>query len=88
MRNDRRAPRILRFYFGVAKYLLIAMPLMAVGLILGAYITDIYLAQEDCTFTEIVFGFLGTAVRWYAGVLIAVIIAMHRVIAWRPPPGG
>lgn len=88
MRNDRGAPRILRFYFGIAKYLLVAMPLMAGALILAAYITDAYLAKGDCSFTETTFGFLGTAVRWYAGVLIAVILAMHRVVAWRPPPGG
>ena len=87
MRNRNRTRlRTINFYFGVAKYLLLAMPLMAGVLILAAYLTDTYLRNGDCSFTESTFGFLGNAVRWYAGVLIAVFIAIHRVIAWRRPP--
>ena len=77
----------MKFYFGVARYLLFAMPPMAGVLILAAYLTDTYLRNGDCSFTESTFGFLGNAVRWYAGVLIVVLVAMHRVIFRPPPPG-
>ena len=85
MRNGNRTRlRAINFYFGVARYLLFAMPPMAGVLILAAYLTDTYLRNGDCSFTESTFGFLGNAVRWYAGVLIAVIIAIPRVMV-RPP---
>lgn len=88
MNGNGSRPRAINFYFGVAKYLLFAMPPMAGVLILAAYLSDTYLRNGDCSFTESTFGFLGNAVRWYAGVLIVVLIAIHRVIFRQEPPPG
>ena len=86
--NQEKLPRVVSFYFGVAKYLLAAMPLLAGILILGGYIADIYSGRGDCSFTTSALDFLGTAVRWYAGVLVVVMLTIPRIVFRRPPPGG
>ena len=78
--------RVVRFYFRVVYYLLIAVPLMAGILILVAFMADGYSKEGDCSLTEAALDFLGTAVKWYAGVLGAVILAIPRLIARRPSP--
>ena len=73
------------FYFEVVYYLLLVVPILAGALILVAYLADSREKDGDCSLTEAALGFLGTAVKWYAGVLGAVILAIPRVIARRPP---
>ena len=71
---------VIGLYFGIIRYLLIAFPLMAVILIGASYIWDVE-RGPGCDFSGDMLGFMGTAVRWYAGVLGVAILGLPKMYA-------
>ena len=74
---------ITRGYFEIIRFLLVAFPLLAVVLIAASHAWDTASDTTDCSFFSEMLAFMGTAVRWYCGLVAVVIVAVPRFLARR-----
>ena len=75
------------FYFGIIRYLLFGVPLIAVALIGASYIWDVE-RGPSCDFSKEMLSFMGTAVKWYLPMVGATILGVPRIIALFKPSNG